>query len=163
MPTTTEVALVDDWSGAALLPSLYQSIRTKRRRHRIVFIGFSAAEVGLVGSTTYVKRLTKDERAMIQAMVNLECLGLSPPSVWAHRADKQLLDAYLRVARTLGLPTRAVNVEKVGNDDSAPFLDAKVPVITFHSITQTTFPILHSTSDRLSEINQEKYYDEYTL
>ena len=96
-------------------------------------------------------------------MVNLECLGLSPPSVWAHRADKQLLDAYLKVARTLGLPTRAVNVEKVGNDDSAPFLDAKVPVITFHSITQTTFPILHSTSDRLSEINQEQYYDAYHL
>jgi Zn-dependent M28 family amino/carboxypeptidase len=154
---------VDDWSGAALLPSLYQSLQTKPRRHRIVFIGFSAEEVGLVGSTAYVKRLTKDERAMIQAVVNLECLGLAPPSVWAHRADKQLLDAYVRVARTLGFPTRAVNVEKVGNDDSAPFLDVKVPVITFHSITQATFPILHSPSDRLAEIKPDQYYDAYHL
>jgi hypothetical protein len=28
---------IDDWSGAALLPSLYQSLKDKPRRHRFVF------------------------------------------------------------------------------------------------------------------------------
>lgn len=154
---------VDDWSGTALLPSLYQSLQSTARRHRIIFVGFSSEEVGLVGSAAYVKRLSNEERASIEAMVNLECLGLGPPSVWDHRADKRLLEDYLRVSRTLHLEPRGVNVEKVGTDDSASFLKVKIPVITFHSITQETWPILHSPRDQLSAINHDRYYDAYHL
>ncbi len=81
---------VDDWSGAALLPSLYQSIEKRSRRHRFIFVAFASEEAGLLGSTAYVKQLPKESRALIRAMVNLECLGLTPPKVWAHRADKRL-------------------------------------------------------------------------
>jgi hypothetical protein len=154
---------VDDWSGTALLPSLYQSLANVPRRHRIVFIGFSAEEAGLVGSAAYVKRLSTDERASIEAMVNLECLGLGPASVWEHRADKRLLEDYLKVSRTLQLEPRGVNVERVGNDDSASFLKARIPVITFHSITQETWPILHSPRDQLSAIDHDRYYEAYHL
>jgi hypothetical protein len=66
---------VDDWSGTALLPSLYQSLETVPRRHRIIFIGFSAEEVGLVGSAAYVKRLSHDERASIEAMSTSNAWG----------------------------------------------------------------------------------------
>jgi Peptidase family M28 len=48
------IGAVDDWSGAALLPSLYQSLASKPRRHRFVFIGFAAEEIGLYGSKEYV-------------------------------------------------------------------------------------------------------------
>jgi hypothetical protein len=142
-------AAVDDWSGASLLPSLYQSIETQARRNRFVFVGFSGEEAGLLGSGTYVKRLSKDDRVMIRAMVNLECLGLTPPKVWAHRADKGLLELYLRVANALEVPLAGVNVENVGDDDSHPFLNAKIPVITIHSLTQETWPILHSNRDQV--------------
>jgi hypothetical protein len=97
---------VDDWSGTALLPSLYESLEKQGRRHRIVFVGFSAEERGLVGSGAYVKRLSKDERASIEAMVSLECLGVGLPSVWAHRADKQLLEDYLKVSQSLKMQPR---------------------------------------------------------
>ena len=50
-------AAVDDWSGASLLPSLYQSIETKARRHRFIFVGFSGEEAGLIGC---VRRAPKD-------------------------------------------------------------------------------------------------------
>jgi Iap family predicted aminopeptidase len=56
-----------------------------------------------------------------------------------------------------------VNVEKVGNDDSASFLKVKIPVITFHSLTQETWPILHSPRDQLSAIDHDRYYDAYHL
>jgi hypothetical protein len=39
---------VDDWSGASLLPTLYQSIEKKARRHRFVFVAFSGEEEGLL-------------------------------------------------------------------------------------------------------------------
>ena len=154
---------VDDWSGASLLPSLYQSIEDKPRRHRFVFVGFSAEELGLIGSSAYVKRLSKDDRVMVRAMVNLECLGLAPPKVWAHRADKGLLESYWRVANALQVPQAGVNVDGVGDDDSHPFLNAKIPVITIHSLTQETWRILHSDRDQIQAVNPEDYYKAYRL
>jgi len=154
---------VDDWSGVVLLPSLYQGLKTKARRHTFVLIAFAAEEQGMVGSTAYVKHLSKEERAVKRAMVNLECLGLNPPGVWGTRADPRLLEAYAKVATALGLMVRAVNVDRVGDDDSHPFLSAGIPVLTIHSITQETWPILHSTRDNVSAIHQDYCYAAYRL
>lgn len=100
---------------------------------------------------------------MVRAMVNLECLGLTPPKVWAHRADKGLLESYLRVANALQVPPAGVNVDNVGDDDSRAFLNAKIPVITIHSVTQETWPILHINRDQVQAINPEHYYTAYRL
>jgi acetylornithine deacetylase/succinyl-diaminopimelate desuccinylase-like protein len=154
---------VDDWSGAALLPSLFQTLDGKPRRHRFVFVGFAAEENGLQGSKEFVRRLSAEERQSIRAMVNLECLGMTPPKVWGSRADKALLQAYVNVAGTVGQSPASVNVERIGDDDSHPFLDLGIPVITFHSVTQDTLPILHSVHDSLSAINPEHYYAAYRV
>src|SRR5882724_5794782 len=34
--------IVDDWSGASLLPSLYQALKSRPRRHTYVFVAFAA-------------------------------------------------------------------------------------------------------------------------
>ncbi|MBS1858214.1 MAG: M28 family peptidase [Acidobacteria bacterium] len=154
---------VDDWSGAALLPSLYQSLKADGRRHRIVFIAFSAEETGLNGSAAYVRKLTKEERAEVRAMINLECLGLAPPRVWASRADKRLLSAYAAVAHAIGIDAAGMNVDQVGDDDSRPFLNAKIPVLTIHSVTQETLRILHSPGDQVAAIHPEDYFTTYKL
>jgi hypothetical protein len=154
---------VDDWSGAVLLPSLYESLKQRPNRHRFVFIGFAGEEAGLLGSREYVKKLPKDDLAAIRAMVNLECLGTSPPKVWAQRADKRLLSAYIAVVKALNLVAAASNVEKLGDDDSHPFLSASVPVITVHSITQDTYPVLHSNRDSLKAIHADDYYTAYRV
>jgi hypothetical protein len=154
---------VDDWSGVALLPSLYESLKDRTRHHRFVFIGFAAEEEGLVGSREYVKKLSRDARASIRAMVNLECFGLTPPKVWQSRADKRLLNFYSQLAAAINVPLAGVNVERVGDDDSHSFLDAKIPVITFHSVTQDTIGILHSAKDNLKAIHPDDYYAAYRL
>lgn len=154
---------VDDWSGASLLPSLFETLKTARRRHTFVFIAFAAEETGLRGSKAYVKSLPAQQRGGIRAMVNLECLGLALPKVWASRADPNLLKLYNRVAASLGIPSEGVNVDAVGDDDSHPFLDAHVPVITIHSVTVQTLAILHSPRDNLSAIHPDDYYQTYKL
>jgi Peptidase family M28 len=159
----TGIGAVDDWSGAVLLPSLYQRLKSKPRRHRFIFAGFAAEEQGLYGSKQYVKSLQPEEIAGIRAMVNLECLGMAPPKVWASRADKRLLHAYALVAAALHLAPQAFNVDNLGDDDSHPFLSAKIPVITFHSVTSETFRILHSARDNLKAIHPDDYYDAYRL
>lgn len=154
---------VDDWSGAALLPSLYQSLAAEPRRHTFVFVGFDAEETGLWGSKAYAQKMTKEERAGLRAMVNVECIGMSPTAIWGHRADKLLANSYVRVAHALNLPAGSTNVEKVGDDDSHSFLNLKIPVITFHSTTQQNWNILHSVNDNLKAIDRQQYYDAYRL
>jgi hypothetical protein len=154
---------VDDWSGAALLPSLLESLQGSLHRHTFVFVGFTEEEQRMVGSRFYVKHLSNAETASIRAMVNLECLGLAPTEVWAHHADRKLLAALLGVAQSTNVQIQAVNVEKVGRDDSEPFVRRKVPTLTIHSLTQDTLRILHSREDQLSAINLDYYYETYRL
>jgi hypothetical protein len=154
---------IDDWSGAVLLPSLYESLKNIPRRHDFVFVAFAAEERGLVGSREYVNKLSPEQRKSIRAMVNLECLGLASPEVWQSRADPKLLDAYVRVAKALSLPLHGVNVERVGDDDSHSFRSASIPTITIHSLTQETWQLLHSPKDTVAAIHQQEYYTSYKL
>lgn len=155
--------VVDDWSGAALLPAFLESLRKVPRRHTFVFIGFGDEEKGMWGSHYYVQHLTREQLHGIRAMVNLECLGLTPTKVWADRADRHLLSDLVLIARNRHLDLQGVNVDGVGDDDTHPFLSRHVPVITIHSVTQETWPILHSERDTLSAINLNDYYASYYL
>jgi len=155
--------IVDDWSGASLLASLYQALKTRPRRHTFVFIAFADEEKGLVGSSRHVRNMTPEEKALTHAFVNLECLGVGPVNVWLHRAAPPLAARLGEIATTLHIPLQAVNVEQVGDDDSHPFLSAHIPVITIHSITQATWPILHTARDQINAIHFDDYYDAYKL
>jgi Zn-dependent M28 family amino/carboxypeptidase len=154
--------VVDDWSGASMLPSLYQSLAGQQRAHTFVFIGFAGEEEGLVGSQFYVKQLTPEQRKRIAAMVNLECLGVTPTKVWVSRSEPMLVRMLVATAQSQKLPLSGVNVEKVGTDDAQSFGN-KIPHITIHSLTQDTWPILHSDKDRFAAINKDFYYDSYRI
>lgn len=155
--------VVDNWTGAALLPSLLYSLSGQPRRHTFVFVGFAAEEEGLVGSAYYAEHLTPEQRTRVEAMVNMDSLGLTPTKVWATHADKALLDALASVASTSGLPIATVNVEGLGTADSESFARYQIPRITLHSVTPETWPILHSERDQLNAVKMKDYYDSYHL
>lgn len=156
--------VVDNWSSASLLSSLFFSENIQPpRRHTFVFIGFTGEEDGLIGSAFYAKHLSDAERSRIVAMVNLDTLGLGPTEVWASHADRQLLDALALVANTMKLPLAAFNVEGGASTDSESFAKYKIPRITIHTITRETWPILHSDNDTYSAVKMDNYYDTYRL
>jgi len=155
--------IVDDWSGASLLPSLYQSLKDRPRRHTYIFVAFAAEENGLVGSARYVYGMTRERKAAVRAFVNLECLGLDPLVVWQSRANPALLRGLYEVAQALGARIDGVNVERVGDDDSRSFLSAHIPVITLHSLTPETWSVIHSPRDNLKAIKLGEYYASYRL
>ncbi|MGH9326305.1 MAG: M28 family metallopeptidase [Terriglobia bacterium] len=155
--------IVDDWSGASMLPSLYQSVRGDERRHTFLFIGFTEEEKGLVGSKYYVDHLSKEELHQIRAMVNLECLGMGAPEVWQDHADPRLLVVLDDVAKSMGTYFPAVNLAGVGRDDAMSFRDRKVPTITIHSLTQGTVRVLHSSRDTFAAEDMTYYYGSYRL
>ena len=154
---------IDNWSGSAPLPSLFQSLKQSPRKHTFVFIGFTDEEKGLKGSAYYAKQLTADEKAKTRAMVNLECLGLSPTKVWVSRSDPKLVQALDDVARAMKVPIAGVNAEKIGSSDFASFAKHEIPTITIHSLTQEALPILHTPSDTKEKIQFDHYYETYRL
>jgi Zn-dependent M28 family amino/carboxypeptidase len=155
--------IIDDWSGASLLPSLYQSLSGASRSHTLVFVGFAGEEQGMVGSEFYAKQLTPEQRKNIVAMVNLECLGVSPTKIWMSHSERSLVNLLWGVAQFLQLPLSGVDVDKVGTTDSESFAHYKIPRITIHSITQETWPLLHSKGDNIKAIQSNLYYDSYRL
>ena len=155
--------VVDNWTGAALLPSLLYSLSARPRHHTLIFVGFSGEEKGLVGSQYYVDHLTNEQRAHIEGVVNFDSLGLGPTEVWASHADKALLDALGRVAYASKLQVTAMNVPEGATADSESFARYRIPRITLHSVTQKTWPILHSPFDKMAAIKMNDYYDSYKL
>src|SRR4051812_35696149 len=154
---------VDNWSGAALLASLHQSLQGIPHKHRIVFISFCCEEDGLVGSRAYVEGLSKDDAAKISAVVNMDTLGLSPTKLWASHADKHLSQVLLAAAQTMNLPLSAMDVDRVGTTDSESFEKLKVPRMTLHSVTQETLHVLHSSDDQIKAIHMDDYHQSYKL
>lgn len=154
---------VDNWSGASLLPSLLQSLSQEKRTHTFIFVGFTDEERGMVGSRFYVNALAPEERAKIDAMVNMDTLGLANTEMWQSRGDPKLVKVAVMISNALKLPLSAVNVDQVGSTDSESFREKKIPSITFHSVTQETLPILHSDKDQLSTVNLEHLYESYKL
>lgn len=155
--------VVDNWTGASLLPSLVFSLTSEKRHHTFIFVGFTAEEKGMIGSAYYVDHLKPEQRAKIAAMVNIDSLGMSPTKVWESHSDKLLLDALATVATATKLPVSTANVDKVGTTDSESFARYQIPRITLHSVTSETISILHSPNDTLSAIRMDDFIDSYHL
>jgi len=157
--------VVDNWSGASLLPSLYEAVKIEPRTHTYIFIGFTDEEKGEVGSHYYAGHMTGEQVAATDAMVNMDTLGLATTEIWASHSDQKLSHALVYIAKQLSLPVKGVNVDYIGSTDSVQFADRDIPSITIHSLTQETWNarILHTSKDRISAMRLDDYYQTYTL
>jgi hypothetical protein len=126
--------VVDNWSGASLLPSLYEAVKNEPRKHTYIFLGFTDEERGEIGSKFYVQHMSKEEVARTAAMVNMDTLGLAPTEIWASHSDKRLSASLVSLAKAMNLPVMGVNVEQVGSTDSEQFAARKIPSITIHYV-----------------------------
>lgn len=160
--------VIDNWSGAAMLPALYSALKpdpntTEPRKHKIIFIAFAEEEKGLIGSRHFVSQIKKQDRPHYRAMVNLDSLGLGPPNIWGDRGDPQLKKFVGDIAQALQITVGNVGLDQVGLSDSFPFKEKKIPTIDFHSITQPTWPILHTKDDNAKALKTDDYWNSYRL
>jgi Iap family predicted aminopeptidase len=154
--------VVDNWTGASLLPTLYQSLSDSQRKHTFRFVAFTGEELGLLGSKGYVKT-NGQELTKVKAMVNIDTLGLAETKVWSSHADKNLLEKLSMIAAAMKLPVAGVNVDGVGSSDSEPFRAKQIPSLTLHSLTTETLNILHSNRDKIEVVKLDEYYRSYRL
>ena len=154
--------VLDDWSGAALLASLFQTLRASIRQHTFIFVGFTGEEHHMKGSGFYLKQLDAEEAGKIRAMVNLDCIGAGSTAVWTQRADPKLLSILYDVGREERTVVRNVDLVR-GYDDAAQFRKRGIPTVSIHSLTGETIHILHSRRDNLSVIDLDQYEASYFM
>lgn len=149
---------LDNWSGAALLPALYQSLRQKKRDHNFIFVAFADNGNDPAGAEAFVRSLSPLQLERTEAMVNIDALGLSPTKVWAAHSDKELVHSLMVMVYALKLSASQIDIAAAGNTDSDPFAVRHIPQITIHSLTQQNVAIRASTQFRPGN-----YYDTYRL
>ncbi|HKW76505.1 MAG TPA: M28 family peptidase [Terriglobales bacterium] len=143
----------DDWSGAALLASLYHCLSDQTRRHTIIFAAFADNGNHAQGAEELAGRLKN-----VSAMLNLDALGLSPPKVWTSHSDKQLVQEFMTMVYALKIPASQVDIDLAGSTDSQPFAARGVPEITVHSLTRQNL-----LSRAENKLNARNYYNAYRL
>ncbi len=155
--------IVDNWSGASLLPSLYEALARVPRKHTYVFLGFTGEEAGLVGSEFYVNNLSPEEIGKIEVMVNLDTLGLGPTKVWVKQSDPLLLGVLWKVSEKVKAPLASMEIGTLGESDEESFIGRGVCTVVVHSLTGETVHVLHTRADNPQAIRFADLYETYRL
>lgn len=148
---------IDNWTGAALLPSLFHCLRYRPRHHRIVFVEFADRGNELGGAEYFAAHLSAQEQAHVEAMINLDVLGLSATKVWTAHSDKELVHALVHMMYTMKLTASQIDISSAGSTDSEPFASRRIPQITIHSLTQPNL------AGAVTPFRPGAYYDTYRL
>jgi len=129
----------DNGSGVAALLETAAALAEARPDRTIRFAFWDAEELGLIGSTSYVTRLPRDELDDIEAVVNVDMVGSPNGGSFLFDGDGSSgflegpdgsgeIEAALHAAfLALDLPEAPADLE-LGRTDSAPFAQAGIPV-----------------------------------
>lgn len=149
---------LDNWSGAAILPALYQSLRNRKRSHSFIFVAFADSGASPLGAEFFVKHLGRAQLDRAEAMINVDALGLSPTKVWTAHSDKDLVHSLIVMVYALKLSASQIDMAAAGTTDSDPFAVQHIPQITIHSLTQQNV-----TTGATTQFRPNNYYDTYRL
>jgi Zn-dependent M28 family amino/carboxypeptidase len=131
--------LNDNASGAAALLEVAAALADTHPERTIRFAFWDAEELGLIGSSSYVSRLPKDELDDIEAVVNVDMVGSPNGGSFVFDGDgssgflpgpdgsENIEAAFEGAFAALDLPAAPADLE-LGRTDSAPFTEAGIPV-----------------------------------
>lgn len=164
-------AAPDNWTGVALLPSIFQTLVARKRHHTFLFVAFADGSHDVAGSDFFAKQMFPVQAEQTEAMINLDALGYSPTKISPTGSDKKLVESFFTVTYTLKQMASQVDISRAVHVDSEPFASLGVPGITIHSLTQDAVaglqdpPIVAIAAQAGSEVEfrSDFYYKSYRL
>ncbi len=119
----------DNGSGTATVLTIAGAIVEETYPFTVRFMLFGSEELGLLGSSAYVRGLSAEQRAATLAMLNFDALATG--DVLGVLGDSELTRTALSVGESLGIDARRrFNLENASSDH-APFSEAGIPVVFF--------------------------------
>jgi hypothetical protein len=168
-------ARFDNWTGASLLPSLFQSLRNRKRHHTFIFVAFADGDDDLAGSKFFAQQMPQAEVERTAAMVNLDALGFSLTKFSSNGSDKKLVTSFVTVMYALKQMGSQVDISRAVRLDSEPFASRQIPQITIHSLMHDEVtalepveqPLVAAPNDDFAHIeagfHSNFYYSSYQL
>ena len=159
-----------DWSGAALLPFLYQAIQGQPRENTFIFLESWKNE----GVQTWLRSISREERRQIRAMIDLDALGMGvtryfttfsfmeTPPPGAEHLQTELLWAAIDEGLTKA-PEETSPHHWLAVDGTDPFRAMMIPTIVIHSVPPESEHVPGSAADVASAVDGNAYFQTYHL
>ena len=154
----------DNWNAAALLPSIYQALTRRRRKHTFLFIAFADENRTLGGSEFFVSHLDQASLEHTEAMVNLDAMGFAPTKVSTQHSDPELTKDLITTVYMLKRSIGQVDLSRAVKTDSESFAPRNIPRITLHSLTlPDVTDSQNADPSSLRHFQPDNYYSSYYL
>jgi hypothetical protein len=165
----------DNWTGASLLSSLFQSLAGKKRHHTFLFVAFADSTHDLAGAEFFARHMTPEDVERTAAMINLDALGFSPTKISSSTSDKNLVESFVAVMYVLRQMGSQVDLSGAVHVDSEPFALRQIPQITIHSLTHDIVAAIQPQEQHLvaapdtdfahieTGFRPDRYYNSYRL
>ena len=154
--------VIDNWTGAVLLPTLFQGLLSQQRQLTFRFIAATEGVRGGVGAEHYLNQLGDQERNEIVAVIGLDSLGLSQPMI-AGRVDASLLKYFGDISKSSKISFGVMPGLFPHGTDTSPFRKGRLRTLQVQSITQDKTHGVRSVPDILAWVSIPLYYDTYRL
>ena len=175
-----------DWGGPVMLPLLAESLNSAPHHPTFIFVAFAGPEHGQVGAVEFLKQLNDEQRAQIDAMIQLDKVGRTPADyAFPGPSATQLATTHERTTgmvqghspttlskvlplatASLKLPEVPRNSDGVSASEAKAFEDFNIPAIVLHSPAYAMItPPGKMQQVRLSRtaIDPKTYTDTYNL
>lgn len=135
----------DNGSGLAVVSIVAQELADDSLPFDLRFVLFGAEEIGLNGSYHYVRKLTPADRSRIEAMINLDVVGVGSLSA---TGSESLMSVANELSRALAPPDDI----RTRRSDHIPFLVAGAPTLFIYA---DNLDFINSPEDRVERLEAE--------
>lgn len=144
---------IDNWTGIVIIANIFANMRNMPTDKTIQFVAFGKEELGLVGSNAMAKSIPKEKRSQICSMINLDSFGFTYPQVLSNSSSSKMTKFAKDLADEVKMPFSNASLGGAADADSSSFLNKEIPAITFHGLSNRWTEYLHSSKDKLSNVN----------
>ncbi len=175
-----------DWGGPILLPLLAESMISAPHHQTMIFVAFAGHDHGLAGANYFLSHLNDEQRAQIQAMIQIDKIGRAPAQYGFPGPDTAQMatigkrpvamepgHAPTTLSKVLPLAAgslKLADVPTLNNDipatEARVFEQANIPAIVIHSPSYTLIsPPGRMEPARLSRtaVDPKVYTETYNL
>lgn len=152
--------VIDNWTGIVILANLYRTLKDFTTEKTYIFVAFGKEELGLIGSGAMADSIPKEDRSNYCAMVNFDSFGFSVPQALKNISDESLIKLAEEVSKEMKIPFGQAGID-LASSDSASFRKKKIPAITLHGLSNQWQNYLHSSKDKVENVNAQSVFIGY--
>lgn len=146
---------IDNWTGLVVVANLYAAARKATPAKTLVFAAFGKEEQGLIGSAAMAKSIPKEKRTEVCSMLNFDSFGFTYPQVLTNSSNSRMTKFAEELAAEVKMPFSKASLAGAADADSTSFNAKDIPAITFHGLSGKWQEYLHSSKDKLENVNQQ--------